>query len=105
MDFAESEKKAYEKDPEKYEKGRKEDARQAYKNFDRYENEKLMERAERMAKSKEARSGGGGGGGAGGMPKLNRDLTKNMKKGGKVSSASSRGDGIAQRGKTRGALR
>jgi hypothetical protein len=31
------------------------------------------------------------------------DMT--FKKGGKVSSASSRGDGIAQRGKTRGALR
>jgi len=28
-----------------------------------------------------------------------------MKKGGKVSSASSRGDGIAQRGKTRGMMR
>jgi hypothetical protein len=27
-----------------------------------------------------------------------------MKKGGKVSSASSRGDGIAQRGKTRGKM-
>jgi hypothetical protein len=42
-----------------------------------------------------------GGGGGGGMPKLNRDISKNMKKGGKVSSASKRADGIAIRGKTR----
>jgi len=47
---------------------------------------------------------GGGGGGGGAMPKLNRDITKNMKKGGKVSSASKRADGIAQRGKTKGRI-
>jgi hypothetical protein len=41
------------------------------------------------------------GGGGGGIPKLNRDLTKNMKAGGKVSSASKRADGCAVRGKTR----
>ena len=46
----------------------------------------------------------GGGGGGGGMPKLNRDITKNMKSGGKVSSASSRADGCAQRGKTKGRM-
>ena len=44
-------------------------------------------------------SGGGGGMGTG---KMNRDITKNYKKGGKVSSASSRADGIATKGKTRG---
>jgi hypothetical protein len=44
-------------------------------------------------------SKGGGGGGA--MPKSNRDLTKNYKAGGKVSSASKRADGCAIRGKTR----
>jgi hypothetical protein len=43
----------------------------------------------------------GGGGGGGGMPKSNRDITKNYKKGGKVSSASSRADGCCIRGKTR----
>jgi hypothetical protein len=42
-----------------------------------------------------------GSGGGGGIPKLNRDLTKNMKTGGKVSSASKRADGCAIRGKTR----
>jgi hypothetical protein len=44
---------------------------------------------------------GGGGGGGGAMPKSNRDLTKNMKSGGKVSSASKRADGCCIRGKTR----
>jgi hypothetical protein len=44
-----------------------------------------------------------GGSGSGGVPKINRDITKNMKKGGKVS-ASSRADGIAQRGKTKGRM-
>ena len=42
-----------------------------------------------------------GGGGGGAMPKSNRDLTKNMKSGGKVSSASKRADGCCIRGKTR----
>jgi hypothetical protein len=42
-----------------------------------------------------------GGGGGGGMPKLNRDITKNMKKGGAVSSASKRADGCCIRGKTK----
>ena len=44
---------------------------------------------------------GGGGGGGGGMPKLNRDITKAYKSGGKVKSASSRADGCCVRGKTR----
>jgi hypothetical protein len=42
-----------------------------------------------------------GSGGGGGVPKINRDITKNMKKGGAVKSASKRADGIAIRGKTR----
>jgi len=44
------------------------------------------------------------GGGGGGMPKLNRDITKNYKAGGKVSSASKRADGCAMRGKTKGRM-
>jgi len=43
-------------------------------------------------------------GGGGGMPKLNRDITKNMKAGGKVSSASKRADGCAIKGKTKGRM-
>jgi hypothetical protein len=44
----------------------------------------------------------GGGGGSAGIPKSNRDLTKNYKSGGKVSSASKRADGCAIKGKTKG---
>lgn len=42
--------------------------------------------------------------GGGAMPKSNRDITKNYKAGGKVSSASKRADGCAMRGKTRGKM-
>lgn len=51
---------------------------------------------------KAAKASGGGGGGA--MPKSNRDITKNYKAGGKVSSASKRADGCAVRGKTKGKM-
>jgi hypothetical protein len=44
------------------------------------------------------------GGGGGAMPKSNRDITKNYKKGGKVSSASKRADGCAIKGKTKGRM-
>jgi hypothetical protein len=47
----------------------------------------------------EPKSGGGGG-----IPKSNRDLTKNYKKGGNVSTASKRADGCAVKGKTRGRM-
>jgi hypothetical protein len=43
-------------------------------------------------------------GGGGAMPKSNRDITKNYKAGGKVSSASKRADGIAVKGKTKGRM-
>lgn len=43
----------------------------------------------------------GGGGGGMGTGKMNRDISKNMKAGGKVKSASARADGCAIRGKTR----
>lgn len=53
-------------------------------------------------------SGGGasGGGASGGMGtgKMNRDISKLMKSGGKVSSASSRADGCATKGKTKGRM-
>jgi hypothetical protein len=57
------------------------------------------ERTERAARKAEKASGGGGA-----MPKSNRDITKNYKKGGSVSSASKRADGIAVKGKTRGRM-
>jgi hypothetical protein len=55
--------------------------------------------AERAARKAEKASGGGGA-----MPKSNRDITKNYKSGGKVSSASSRADGCCVKGKTKGRM-
>jgi hypothetical protein len=108
--FLESERKAKERNPEQYERERKEDARRAWKDFDRYSDEKLMTRYDRMKN----RSGGGSGGagvsdtrqlqlGADLDPKA---MIKNekYKKGGKVKSASARGDGIAVKGKTKGRM-
>jgi len=46
------------------------------------------------------RKGGSGSGGMG-TGKMNRDISKNMKAGGKVKSASSRADGCCIRGKTK----
>jgi len=43
----------------------------------------------------------GGFGGGAGMPKINRDITKNYKSGG---TASSRADGCATKGKTKGRM-
>jgi len=56
------------------------------------------------AKMKEISSKSKSGGGGGAMPKSNRDITKNYKKGGSVSSASKRADGCAIKGKTRGRI-
>jgi hypothetical protein len=53
--FLESERKAQERDPEKYARERAEDARRAYKDHERFENSKLMERFERMQKSKKTK--------------------------------------------------
>ena len=61
---------------------------------------KLNEVIRQMEEQKSTKGGGGGGA----MPKSNRDITKNMKSGGKVSSASKRADGIAVKGKTRGRM-
>ena len=47
---------------------------------------------------------GGGGSGGMGTGKMNRDITKNYKAGGKVSSASKRADGCAIKGKTKGRM-
>jgi hypothetical protein len=61
----------------------------------------LIRQAE-IARMKEILDKSKGGGGGGAMPKSNRDLTKNYKAGGKISSASKRADGCAVRGKTKG---
>jgi len=115
-EFLKSERKAYERDPEKYMRERAQDDFRRYKDHERFENEKLMDRYERMQKHKEAKSAGGGsrGGGGGGslgsdvdiegLPKKLQTGPKQMKSGGKVKSASARADGCAQRGKTRGKM-
>lgn len=46
----------------------------------------------------------GGGGGGAGIPKVGPKRPLEMKKGGKVSSASKRADGCAVKGKTRGRM-
>jgi hypothetical protein len=48
--------------------------------------------------------GSGGTGGGMGTGKMNRDITKNYKSGGNVSSASKRGDGCCVKGKTKGRM-
>jgi hypothetical protein len=57
-------------------------------------------------KARNASKGPSGGGGSGGMGtgKMNRDISKNMKSGGKVSSASKRADGCCVKGKTKGRM-
>ena len=107
--FLESERKARERDPEKYKKERAEDARRMWKDADRYADSNLMERYERM----KARKGSGGGSGGAGVSdtremQLGAELDpkammkrEGMKKGGKVKSASARADGCCIRGKTR----
>lgn len=63
------------------------------------------ERARRIAENEYKRIPGntraGGGGGGMGTGKMNRDISKLMKSGGKVKSASARADGCCIRGKTR----
>jgi hypothetical protein len=56
---------------------------------------------EKMKEILDKPKGVSGGSGSMSTGKMNRDISKNMKKGGKVSSASKRADGIAIRGKTR----
>ena len=48
-------------------------------------------------------SSGGGGDFGSGLQKMNKDLKRNLKSGGKIT-ASTRGDGCCQRGKTKGRM-
>lgn len=63
------------------------------------ERDKAIDKAREFVKHGKSAFGPSGGGG--GMPKLNRDISKNMKAGGKVKSASARADGCCIRGKTK----
>ena len=66
--------------------------------------DQAIDKAREFVKEGKSAFGPSGSSGNTGMPKLNRDITKNFKKGGKVSSASSRADGCATKGKTKGRL-
>jgi hypothetical protein len=59
------------------------------------------ERLQDMGRLPKPTGGVSGGGGGMGTGKMNRDITKNYKKGGAVKSASARADGCCIRGKTR----
>ena len=61
------------------------------------------ERLQDMGRLPKPTGGGSGGGGSGGMGtgKMNRDISKLYKSGGKVKSASARADGCCIRGKTK----
>jgi hypothetical protein len=66
------------------------------------ERDKAINKARDFVKNGKAAFGPSGGGGGGmGTGKMNRDISKNMKAGGKVKSASARADGCAIRGKTK----
>ena len=66
------------------------------------ERDKAIDKARDFVKNGKAAFGPSGGGGGGGTPKVGAKRTPEFKKGGKVSSASSRADGCATKGKTKG---
>jgi hypothetical protein len=73
-----------------------------YKDPNRAEMEKrAVKDQDAKAAEKDARKATKGGGGGAGTPKVGPKRTPEFKKGGKVSSASSRADGCAIRGKTK----
>jgi hypothetical protein len=93
-------------DPEAANKFREkfETEREARRVLKEMERDKAIDKAREFVKEGKSAFGPSGGSGGGGMPKSNRDITKNYKKGGKVSSASSRADGCATKGKTKGRM-
>jgi len=87
-------------------KQNKEDAAKELKAKQKAAEKEAAKKAESYQRSMLSPSGNaikssGGGGGGGGIPKAGLKKPLDMKKGGKVSSASKRADGIAIRGKTR----
>jgi len=62
------------------------------------------ERLQDMGRLPKPTGSGGGGSGGMGTGKMNRDISKLYKSGGKVSSASKRADGCAIKGKTKGRM-
>jgi hypothetical protein len=97
-------------DPEKAAKFRQslETEKEAQRVLKEMKRDQAIEKAREFVKEGksafEPKSSGGGGGGMGGNKLSNRDLLRNYKAGGKVSSASKRADGIATKGKTKGKI-
>jgi hypothetical protein len=91
--------KAAEKVKQENEKAKAEASKMAEEHRAKVKAESPRTYAERLQDMGRMTSGGGGA-----MPKSNRDITKNYKAGGKVSSASKRADGIAVKGKTKGRM-
>jgi hypothetical protein len=86
----------------------KKKARRDNTNFTQYKEGGKVNAAGNYTKPEQPFGGRGGGGGGGMMPDLEGlkgRRPKLYKKGGAVKSASSRADGIAQRGKTRGMMK
>jgi hypothetical protein len=75
--------------------------REARRVLGEMERDKAIEKARDFVKNGKAVFSPSGASGGMGTGKMNRDISKNMKKGGKVKSASARADGCAIRGKTR----
>jgi hypothetical protein len=88
----------------KQEKAKAEISKMAEEQRAKVEAERPRTYAERLQDMGRLPKGGGSGGGMGSNKLSSRDLTKNYKAGGKVSSASKRADGCAQRGKTKGRM-
>jgi hypothetical protein len=65
------------------------------------ERDKAIDKAREFVKHGKTVFSPSSSGGGSGIPKINRDITKNMKSGGKVKSASARADGCCIRGRTR----
>jgi hypothetical protein len=90
--------KAAEKVKQNNEKAKAEASKMAEEHRAKVKAESPRTYAERLQDMGRLTTGGGGA-----MPKSNRDITKNYKAGGKVT-ASSRADGCAVRGKTKGKI-
>ena len=82
-------------------KARAEISKMAEEHKAKTESERPRTYTERLQDMGRLPKGGGSGSGGMGTGKMNRDITKNYKKGGAVKSASSRADGCAIRGKTK----
>jgi hypothetical protein len=91
--------KAAEKVKQENEKARAEASKMAEEHRAKVKAESPRTYTERLQDMGRLPSGGGGGGA--GIPKVGPKKPMDMKKGGKVSSASKRADGCAVRGKTK----